>query len=189
VTNNRLEITIPAGAQGEGLGGYMVAKFNLVGDFDAQVDYALLTSPWPTDNGVGVGFLFRYVEVSRRDFIGSGEVYEAYLTEGTEFRVGTSDISGKLRFTRTGNTLAAFYWNNGWQDIGSHTKEEFGEYAEGFAIGGYTFHGEFGNQTASVALDNLQITNQNIVPVPASLLLLGSSLLGLAALKRNGWLP
>ncbi len=127
VASKRLEITLPAtSAPSSGrYGGYLGLQSTLTGDFDAQVDFNLLT--WPSV-GAAAGIMANNCEVARRYYAvnDGGEIYEAWLN-GVDFKVSTSDRTGTLRLKRTGTTMQAFYLNAaGWQLIGSITNPQLG---------------------------------------------------------------
>lgn len=87
------------------------------------------------------------------------QVYEGNLN-GTDVQIGTSDTSGKLRLTRTGNTMQAFYWApSGWQLIISRTDQLLGANCQ---ISMYAGSHNFQGKTAQVAFDNIQIINGNV---------------------------
>ena len=162
VANNRLELTAPASTSFSSAGLQPYSKYNLIGDYDIQVDFNLLN--WPDDNGVDAGIVTTSYEVTRvyKNF-GQG-ITNAYLVSfigqtPTGFHlIQTSDSSGKLRLNRTGNTVSGYYWqNNAWQLIASYTNPSYGA-PIGFYVGGYV-----GNRTISeitnVGFDNLKVTN------------------------------
>ncbi|MCX5891311.1 MAG: hypothetical protein NTY36_17965 [Deltaproteobacteria bacterium] len=172
VTNNRLEITVPGNSYGaNGFGASIVTNFNLFGDFDAQVDYTLLT--WPSPAGFMVGLqteLPGNYTLFRQSYApgGTGEVYEAYLG-GPDQKIATADSSGKLRLKRTGNTIAAFYWhNNTWTPISSNTGAGIAG-ATGIFI--FAFGNQFQGKTVQVAFDNIRIAYGSYAPGLLQLLL------------------
>jgi hypothetical protein len=167
VVNNRLEITILTGSSGRSQAD-IYCKLPLKGDFDIQVDFTLIS--WPAGSGVGAGFFGVIGEVDRRSFMGPpewGGVQECYLARtsdtGTESRSNTSDVSGKLRYTRVGNTFEAFYWkNNDWQLIESVTEPQIGAETDYAVIGVFCPQVQLMDREAKVAFDNIIITNQYI---------------------------
>jgi hypothetical protein len=158
VANKHLEITLPSDSVTEpsgSYGGYLASQFHVTGDYDAQVDFNLLT--WPTYNG-GAGIYANNCEVSRRNF--GSEVYEAWL-DGVEFRVNATDSTGTLRLKKTGNTIQAFYRNAaGWQLIGSSNNPQF-EQPSGISIGAVNYPHQFARQNLKVAFDNLKIVTSS----------------------------
>ena len=87
------------------------------GDFDTQVDHALLH--WPSNNGVrtgtGLDLLFMAGvrgSFSPADYVGvSGDYYLTRFIDGVEGLTATAD-HGKLRGTRVGDLLSGYYWNS-----------------------------------------------------------------------------
>jgi len=90
---------------------------SLDGDFDVQVDYALLD--WLPDNKIKLGLLAHDLlfgrtagsvqRVSEASY--GGEVYLAHFLDGIRGVSPTSDLSGKLKLTRTSATMTAFVFN------------------------------------------------------------------------------
>ncbi len=90
---------------------------SLDGDFDVQVDYALLD--WLPDNKIKLGLMAHDLlfgrtagsvqRVSEASY--GGEVYLAHFLNGIGGVSPTSDLSGKLRLTRTGSTMTAFVFD------------------------------------------------------------------------------
>jgi hypothetical protein len=169
VTGDRLEITIPANASNGGnpypFGGSIGTKFALRGDFDVQVDFNLFTWPAPTGVQVGIqptsrgGFFAGVWLINEPNYDPAPQVYSTWLN-GDDFRVATLDTSGKLRMQRVGNTITSYYWNSGWQVLGSRTDPTFGV-ACGFnfyVFGAGPVGQDFQGKQVQVAFDNLQIT-------------------------------
>ena len=90
---------------------------SIAGDFDVQVDYALLD--WLPDNKIKLGLMAhdplfgkaagsvqRVSDASR-----GGEIYLAHLLDGIGGVTPTSDLSGKLRLIRNGSTMTAFVFD------------------------------------------------------------------------------
>ncbi len=161
VTNNRLEITLPASSGGTLYLGNMGSNFALVGDFDMQADYTLLT--WPANNASQVGLTISQANdfsIFRRsrglDEGGGGEIYFTMI-KGVMTQVSAAGNSGKLRMTRTGNTMQGFYWNGAsWQLVGSSADPSLGLRT--------TVHLDFDRDTSfsgpsvKAAFDNVQLT-------------------------------
>jgi hypothetical protein len=90
----------------------------LTGDFDIQVSFKL--SVWPAANGVRAVLYAGGVEVDRfsassTDFVSPGEYY---FSTGQAV-VGTSDLSGGLRLTRSGTVFVGYYLSGAtWVGIG-----------------------------------------------------------------------
>jgi len=167
VTNGRLEVTFPASTitlAAAGLGN--LANHRLVGDYDIQVDFDLLT--WPSDNWVWPGIvtqLYDMVRINHNEGQGTQDAYLLFFfaeqvpgqpTVG--HLVTAADNSGKMRLNRTGNTVSGYYWhNNAWQSIGSYTDPQYGAPID-FSIGG-TVGNRATDSTVKVAFDNLKVTN------------------------------
>jgi hypothetical protein len=170
VANNRLEITIPSNSSSGGspypFGGSIGTKLVFRGDFDVQADFTLFNWPAPTGIQVGIIPTFRSGGFAAGVWLMSDpaysppQVYEAYLN-GTDVKIGNSDTSGKLRLSRTGTTIQAYYWSTGgWQLITSRTDPSFGADC---SFGMYALSHNFQGKTAQVAFDNLQIGYTGIV--------------------------
>ncbi|MBM4300955.1 MAG: hypothetical protein FJ121_05425 [Deltaproteobacteria bacterium] len=131
VINNRLEITLPQSSGGTRYQGGVGSNFTLVGDFDMVVDFDLLT--WPANNEAQIGLTIDQANdfsIFRRsrgvNEGGGGEIYFTMI-KGQMTQVAASGASGKLRMTRTGNTMAGSYWNGAaWQLVGSFTDPSLG---------------------------------------------------------------
>jgi hypothetical protein len=177
LANNRLEVTIPAGASGN-IEAFLHTNFSIAGDFEAQFDFNLLT--WPANDGAMVMITAKNydcgVEVGRKDIVGpapyGGEKYRADLG-GMDTFVPTGDTVGKLRIARTGNTWEGSYWdnvNNHWQSISTGTGSGLPTHLYIYCCADTGDISPFGGQTAVIAIDNLRITYN--VPLQASLPLL-----------------
>lgn len=167
--NQRLEVASPAdplpsatGTFGALCGGVC----QLQGDFDMQVDFQMLEAPLLS--GVRVGMLVSdrptppgitgpgTISVTRSSRIQfhPNDVYELYSgTAGTTNEAPTSDLSGRVRLVRTGDTLIGYYFSNGaWMLLGP-----------GFPVPAsilYFYTGSFSGRSIRVALDNFIIINQ-----------------------------
>jgi hypothetical protein len=161
VTNNRLEITLPASSGGILYQGNMGSAFKLVGDFDMQVDFALLT--WPTNNASQVGLTisqandFSIFRRSRGLNEGGGGEFFFTMIKGVMTQVPAGGSSGKLRMTRVGNTMSGFYWDGAaWRLVGSSADSSLGSST--------TVHLDFDRDTTfsgpsvKIAFDNVQLT-------------------------------
>jgi hypothetical protein len=131
VTNNRLEITLPQSPGGildMGGGG---SNFTLGGNFEAQVDFDLLT--WPSNNEAQITLSINNAydfSINRRsrglDPEGGGEIYFTMI-KGVMTQVSASGTSGKLKMKRIGNKMEGFYWDGAnWQLVGSSTDSTLG---------------------------------------------------------------
>jgi hypothetical protein len=180
-TAGQLQVTIPGSSSGAWSGGVQ-SKFTLIGDFDMQADFSLLT--WPDNNGIRVGI--QATGAVERVGARAG-FYEEYLADfGSPLlgRVLTGDLSGTLRMTRTGNTLEGFYLAGGsWHSLGSREVSGFGADTK-INLNTWSSDPFFGYHDATVAFDNFQVQYtgvQNLVPIPPTALLLGFGLLSLGA--------
>jgi hypothetical protein len=182
-TSGQLQVTIP-GSSTSPLGAGVQSRFTLIGDYDMQADFSLLT--WPANNGIRVGI----IAIGAVERVGAGAGYgEEYLAHFSNVlgRTVTVDLSGTLRMTRTGNTLEGFYLAGGlWQSLGSEANAGFGANTK-IALNAWTGDPFFGHQDATIAWDNFQVQYtgvENLVPIPPTALLLGSGLLGLVGWRR-----
>lgn len=101
-------------------------------NFDIQIDYSGLVKSGGTDGGLLLSVLVDpdYLFYVRRH---SGSIYDKNAHIGgsgaSYASVATSDTSGKMRITRTGSTLRAYYWTGAaWAQIG-------GDYAHSVLAG------------------------------------------------------
>ncbi len=178
--NNRLEMV-------QGSSGYSQLMFNypVPGNFTAQVDYSLLN--WPSDNQERIAIAGTFGAVERISDNGFGG--ERYLThfvgEGVLGLTATSDMSGKLKFSRTGSTVSGYYWTgSAWQLIHS-----YGSGPTNDQIVDLQIWPEYpiGNGV-KVAFDNFQLdapSMVNPVPEPASLVLFGLGGIATVLIKRR----
>jgi dipeptidyl aminopeptidase/acylaminoacyl peptidase len=150
--NGRMEMTLDA-APGAFVSSRVDFHCLLHGDFDAQVDYTLLS--WPAANGARVQIDVSLDDATvARESETSGESYNMWSAGGGSGYVPTSDTSGTLRVTRAGDTLTSYYWHDGaWVTIGS-----------GPALGGTALisldaatYNTFAGQPVRVAFDNFKI--------------------------------
>lgn len=176
VANNRLEDTLPVSAGGILYMGGMGSEFTLVGDFDMQVDFELLT--WPADNASQITLAINNAydfSINRRsrglNEGGGGEIYFTMI-KGQMTQVAASDTAGKLRMTRTGNTMAGYYWTGStWQLVGSSTDPSLGlNTIVHFNLNRDT---SFSGPMVKAAFDNILIHAANYNPAVNQLLLLG----------------
>jgi hypothetical protein len=168
-------------------GSGMGFNFKITGDFEMKVDYTLVN--WPSDNYERVGLnasSFGAVERSQHPgWFGESYVNHFSALGDGVYTAGTTDLSGTLRMLRSGNTVTGSYWNGSdWTVIREYT---------GLALTNETFVGfsiwnGYASVPVKVAFDNFYISapeTLNPVPIPASALLLGPGLAGLAGLRRR----
>lgn len=110
-SGTRVEIRLAIGQRYAGL----ISPCPLRGDFDVQVDYALINLP--TGSG-GLGTNPRLVGLNRNS---QDRAYHLYVGSSMVIgRVATTDTSGQLRLARTGASIAGFYSNGGeWRSLGT----------------------------------------------------------------------
>jgi len=158
-TNSRLAMTIAGDGVADSnssLGVHVGANCLLSGDFDAQVDYQLLT--WPTGDGINVGIqaFFTNGTVSRSTD-SFGDSYNTFL-DPIFNAVPTQDQSGSLRLVRSGGTITSYYKSGGaWVQLATAPAQQT------TAIVGLFFKsfGGFGHQTAKIAFDNFRLDATN----------------------------
>jgi len=168
------------------------SKFLLKGDFEATVDYRLIT--WPDANGVRLGFegpaadsdqvfLVKRISWGSYDLPNIGEVYFAAFANGAAWygnQASTVDNHGKLRLTRVGNVLTGYFFNqstSAWQLIASHEYGASG-YREWVEITLWAIGPPYApaSQDVEIAFDNFQVSYDQVRflsdPSPMTLLLL-----------------
>src|SRR2546425_2859631 len=112
--NGRLEMSIVADGKPsntEGLGAHVGANCLLRGDFDAEVEYQLLT--WPAGNGVnaGINAFFTNGSITRTTNV-FGDAYTSSIAP-VFGAVPTSDQAGSVRLVRSGSTMTSYYRKGG----------------------------------------------------------------------------
>ena len=168
-TNQRIEMVMPANTGSYTV--YLTPLFQIGGDFDLQIDYALL-APLTGDDSFTIDWSPGIANI----FVGrtSGAYGAEFGSGGPVFSVPTLDVSGTLRLTRTGATYSGYFWNGtGWQLIGSISN---GSTSDSMSILG--LGGQSGGQ---VALDNFYLNADRLtstVPEPTGFLLSAGALLG-----------
>ena len=108
--NQRLEIVVPSGFQGQAWG--LRSRCSLGGDFDVQVDFAILD--WPPGNlfTLRLGALDLALETGiLRVSTPDDSVYALVLDpSGIPVAIAhTTDQTGSLRLVRSGSTLSGYY--------------------------------------------------------------------------------
>jgi hypothetical protein len=146
----------------------------LTGDFDARVDFKLLT--WPQADGVLVSFGIylpppneTFWSISRKGGTASDDT-EGYLTWINDRGnwASTDDQSGSLRIRRTSGYVAAYYRANGaWTKVGGG--EVPGPASLVLMLAAHP--GQFGALPAEAAVDNFQATATSVscplgTPIP-----------------------
>jgi hypothetical protein len=178
------------------LGAYLEFKYLLTGDFDARIDYRLIN--WPVNNQERIGIILAAPDgvsaiaaverISDDGFVAGNEGYLTHFLNGT-ISVPTTDTAGTLRLTRTGDTVAGYYWSgSGWSLVNSYSSALNNP-------GPSPLYLPIWWQAAptvgvQIAFDNFFLdapgTTIPQVPVPAAIWLLGSGLIGLGGFARHG---
>jgi hypothetical protein len=165
-TNQRLEVSIPSTAILNGglvFSAGLSGTYELIGDFDAQVDFDLIN--WPNTNGMKLGLatiLGNVVLQRTSSRPGVGQPREYYILTFfrgvATFDIDTTDTSGKLRLKRTGNTVEGFYWkSNSWELLGSYSHPSLSDPTDLIMV---LSHGNgWLNESVKAAFDNFKITN------------------------------
>jgi hypothetical protein len=180
------ELLIQIDKDSSGQGAGLVAKFLLKGNFDATVDYRLVTQS--TGNGVILGFegpggssdnkvfLVKRISLRPDDTRPDKEVYQASFNDGSWYgnEVATTDGQGSLRVTRVGSVLTGYYKQNGqWQQFASHDYSTSG-YREWVEITLWAVATDLPTlKNIEIAFSNFQVTYDQIRYVssgPASLM-------------------
>jgi hypothetical protein len=202
-TAGQLQISFPSNPTSQppfnNFQGGIQSKFILVGDFDMQVNFSLIT--WPKNDGINLGFgnmtesggAPRGMVVVDRAGARPG-LPESYFVDFfgvLSTIVPTGDLSGALRLVRTGDIMEAFYLDslNNWVSLGAKSNLIFGNDTT-IGLGPHSAPGSFGGQAALMAFDNFQVQYtgvENLVPIPPTCLLLVSGLLclGFSGLRRR----
>lgn len=161
-TNGRLEVTFPASASGDFLMANVRLNYELLGDFEVQVDFNLLE--WPAANGLNVslttGLNFMLSRYSYTFFDKEGYLLNV---RGQLISVPATETSGKLRLKRTGTTLTAYYWrDNAWQSLGSFTHSDFAAPTHVSLAVDAGQPSRFSGQQVRIAFDNFRLGEPNL---------------------------
>ena len=166
--NGRLELSVDPGAVPEEMGfdTHYGTQCEIWGDFDARVDYELLT--WPPQNGVSLQLTPWFPQSTTGTHIsrvgqpanGGFEAYNsAVLSTASNRTVQTSDTSGALRAKRVGGKLSTYYRYRG------HCVLLASAFAPGplrLLLNVSSWPEGFGRQPAVVAFDNFQATAESV---------------------------
>jgi dipeptidyl aminopeptidase/acylaminoacyl peptidase len=151
--NGQIELTLDAPeAPGEFVSSRVDFHCLLKGDFDAQVDYELLS--WPPENGVNVQ-LHAFLEDATlaRQSQPWGELYAAWTPAGYA-DAPTSDTSGSLRLVRSGGTLTSYFREGGsWVTLNSTPASG----ATAILTLEASSYGTYSGQRVKVGFDNFRI--------------------------------
>jgi hypothetical protein len=159
VFSNSLNVIVSAMSSPESANAGLQGLFNLVGDYDIQVDFNLYN--WPDSNVVNAGIItpgYRVVLINN----GAQNYYRVYFSESDIHDVPTADSSGRIRLTRAGDTISAYYLDtyNSWQFLASKTDLLLAA-PTGFYIGGLVDN-QFVSAAVQVTFDNLKVTNASL---------------------------
>jgi len=177
VDSHTVDVTLAAGSTDPTIFlGELRSLTSVSGDFDYEVNYRLLSWP-PTANGVRMGI--RFIDGALERVSWENGVQEVYLTDlkGSIFSKPTDDLSGTLRLTRTGGTVTGYYLDgNTWVALGSFSSSTADTT---FGLAAWSHPGIFNPNGQNVTVEF------SSVPLPPTVLLLGSGLVGLLALGRR----
>lgn len=119
--DGRLEITIAPDAQPNEqwnqVGGHYGTHCRFTGDFDARVDFELLT--WPTGSGVyaGLNAYFADAAVVRQSSAKWGDQYGSWVIPAAT-GVPLADLTGRLRMKRVDGVITTYFWyGGGWRRL------------------------------------------------------------------------
>jgi len=159
-TGGALVFTHPSTIHAD-FGANFNARCALTGDFDIQVDFDLVT--WPADNGVRFAVGDNQYVVGRSSlatFEFPGAPRENYYSQlaGVVKQVNAPDNSGRLRLTRVGQTITAYFYNpqsGDWVEIDHSTGAPTGNFSP--SIVSFSGNSQFGHQTTVLAADNFMV--------------------------------
>lgn len=108
--------------------GQVIWRHRLVGDFDVQVDFNLITYPATVGWGTALRVFSHasgYMNQISKRYSGTSHKYESQYYDGSWHSVSSQDsgdTSGKLRIIRNGSTTYFYYWGgSSWTALGSTT--------------------------------------------------------------------
>ncbi len=155
--NGQLVLSLPANStfdsQFHGSGINVGTKCKFPGNFDARVDFALLT--WPLNNGASaslVGYESGPIEEISRATNSYGDFYTDWPGRGS---LPLADSSGSLRIARSNGMLRSYVWHHGkWKQLGAQTIS--GEIWAGMTVS--AFSRDWQHLPVSAAFDNFVAT-------------------------------
>jgi hypothetical protein len=186
-------LLISKGSGGSAAGALVESRFLLEGNFDIRVDYNLV-SPLGFGDAlqlvIGTGDVGPSIQLWRdnnNQYPGyPGNSYHASTDPSQVFlgTIQTTDTYGTLELQRTGTSVSALVIHPDGTTTSIYTFPDFGtlDVLIALSLVQTQDHSSFGPMACS--FDNLSVTADNIVPLPPSVLLLGSGLLGLVGWRR-----
>ena len=133
------------------------SRSKVQGDFDAQVEYRLST--WPPANGARLG-LGAWRSAAPPDFMGrwseagGPELYVTLMADGGH-GTETTNSAGRLRLTRTGDTLTGYFYSSGsWVLLHSDTDPQY----TADAVISLSMWGHNSTPGVEVILENFSVT-------------------------------
>jgi uncharacterized repeat protein (TIGR01451 family) len=171
-TNQRLELTLPANSAGDDFAAWYDSACQLRGDYDIQVDYELLT--WPLASGARIGLTDNHANMHRvssgtqpndYNYPGGPDFYMT-IFDTPDHVVGitpTSDLFGKLRLQRVGDTINTFYFANGSWVLDASNSDPAYTADTPFALGAWSADSVFTDQEVKVAFDNMMVNAGELV--------------------------
>ena len=162
--NGELEVSVPSSATVDPTFGYVSlgvsAQCRLVGDFDVQVDYRLLS--WPSPSGVNLSldtFPPDFSEVHGMFVFdpGGGTGISTHFPGPVNTFVSAPETSGSLRLRRVGSTLTAYrLTSDGWSPLQS-TTETLADQLVNLNV--FSNAAQFSHPDVRVAYDNFRVAS------------------------------
>lgn len=139
----------------------------IVGDFDLSLGFRL--SGWPSNNGARFGITIGPLGAVERSSFGVNDFYRGdyYLTDfvgqGTGGVVGTTDLSGRLRLVRSGNTTVGYRWDGtNWVVLNTRAGAATSNITDlSISIWSHAF--AWSNQDVEVTIENFQLSAASIL--------------------------
>lgn len=110
-------VNIHGGGAGSDLDAFFKCKYHIIGDFDIQIDFDNARHAEPS-SGVNYGPVLRIQNADNSKYIWIGRTRSwgsngfGYVATSDSLDVHTqANASGKLRLTRSGSTIKAYYWD------------------------------------------------------------------------------